>query len=169
MTTFEGLSGDVLVLILGSIDSPRDLHRLILASPIALRTFRPIRSSILNAVVQNMYTPLALPTALAIIYLPEIEHIPEDIPDEERSALAAGFMQPALNRYFNQHALAIPADTPRIRRLFRLHAMVSRFVHEFVQHATRRMTWSPVDIGVLLDPDFSVLSHSERTRFERTS
>lgn len=169
MITLEGLPWDVLVMIEGSVDTRRDLHSLIAASPAALRAFNANRAAVFRAALQNVFEPLALPHALTIVRVPSLEHIPTHLPEEERSEMAVTIIEPFLDEYFtNRDALKIPTDHASITKLFRLHGLVSRFINEYTTHAARHILEIPDLDAHNPDPaGFPLLSRNEQTRLQR--
>lgn len=138
MAALETLAPELLILIQRMVDSPRDLHSLISASPTCFRSFCLNRRQILLSVVVNGILPGALRHAVAICHVPppvvsrsrqrkRRRHDP-DIPSNSLKAF--------LDKYFSEEAFDLLTNITDIATLFRLQALVSRFADEYFVRAT---------------------------------
>ena len=170
MVTFNNLPPELLIHLQRSVDSPRDLHSLLSASPACLQAFLPRRIQILTSVLKNAIPPGALRHALAAIQ-PKPETFLDRVPGEEHRA-AVTAIAPFLLRYFSDEPLQVPEDVAGITTVLRLHALVSRFSNEYFLHAGRRLgaltPQTPLDaLGRPVSAEFPPMSLTERTRLMR--
>ena len=170
MATFNHLPAELLIHIQRAVDSPRDLHSLISASPDCLRTFLPNRIRTLASVLKNAIPEGALRHALAFCYLPS--PLPTPLPDglltsQERDTILIPAIEPFLQRYFSDadEPFDVPMDITSLTFLFKLHALVSRFADEYFLHAAWQLK-STKSSGALKD-DFPPPSRKELTRLQR--
>ncbi|MBE3048347.1 hypothetical protein IMZ48_38750 [Candidatus Bathyarchaeota archaeon] len=167
MATINHLPPELLVHIQGAVDSPRDLHSLISASPDCLRTFRLNRIRILESVLRNAIPEGTLRDSLAFCYLPSPLPAPltDSMSHQEQVSVSIAAVEPFLQRYFSDEAFDVPTDITSLTFLFKLHALVSRFADEYFIHAAQQLK-STKSSGALVD-DFPPPSRTELTRLQR--
>ena len=168
MATFHDLAPELLVMILRALDSPRDLHALISASPTCLKIFISRRAPILASVLTSAIHSAALHHALAVLHAPppppspNSHHAPHHPP---QGASPPEIITSFLDKYFSGDTFELPADIPGLIALCRLWSLVSRFSNAYYRRATRRLEKTPVDELGPARP--APLSTTERARLER--
>lgn len=173
MATLETLAPELLILIQRMVESPRDLHSLIKASPTCLHTFCLNRARILSSVVVNGIQPGALRHAIAISYAPA----PEAARSHQRKrrrrnpGIAPNPLEPFLDKYFSAEPFDLPTEISDLAALCRLQTLVSRFANEYFERATRLLraarASTPQSHCLPCRDDVTPLSRSELTRLQR--
>lgn len=167
MSSFRNLPPELLSLILRNLNSPRDLHSLISASPSCLHAFLGNKYRILLWLCVKGIQPGALRDALAL------HHAPRRTVAHGRMGLRCNEgveptdSEPFLSKYFSDATFEPPTDMADLTELLRLQSLVSRFAHGYFKEATALLgaplaPSDPTIIGEVAPP-----SPTEWTRLQR--
>ncbi|KAM7192176.1 hypothetical protein V8F33_008450 [Rhypophila sp. PSN 637] len=167
MANLNHIAPELLILILSSTDSPRDLYSLISASAACFRTFVLNRNSVLLSVLRNALAPPVFYDLLAIAQAPTFS---KDDDSNELAASAVDMVKPFLSRYFAGALEAPPArDFHNVVSMCRIYNIVSRLTDLYFSHTSRLLMAPGPDSSFPAESNKSPppLSATERTRIQR--
>ncbi|KAM6534231.1 hypothetical protein FALCPG4_007163 [Fusarium falciforme] len=148
----DDLAPELLLLILCQIDTPKDLHSFISASPPCYRLFEGSQEHVISSVLRNAFTIENIHHAVAALLLPAAHKIPRP----SNTQITA-----ALDRYFDGDTLDLPEDKASLVALCRLYHRVNQYTDDYFQHSLYILGYVPN-----CSADFYP-SIRERTRFYR--
>lgn len=168
MANLNHLAPELLIIILSSTESSKDLHKLISASSACFRAFVLNRNTILLSILRNAVEPSVFREMLAISHVPSLA----SFTDGHRRSTTGPSDSPTdtvklfLEHYFSNREFDIPSETTRIVSMSRLYNMVSRISDEFFSQASR-LLMGDADVPSLDGHNISPLSTTEKTRIQR--
>ncbi|RSM05027.1 hypothetical protein CEP52_006526 [Fusarium oligoseptatum] len=148
----DDLAPELLLLILCQIDTPKDLHSLISASPHCYRLFASSQEHVISCVLRNAFRIENIHHAVGALSLPAAH---------ERIRPNNAEITSALDRYFDGDTLDLPEDKASLVALCRLYHRVNQYTSDYFQHSLYVLGYVPNCAA-----DFYP-SIRERTRFYR--
>lgn len=179
MATMDDLAPELLLIILHSVDRPRDLHALISTHSKCYYVFDANRKRVLTSVLKKAIPEGALRDALFACYAPPpTPYYPISPPEILSYPFENDIVDPQLrlhshvrmSRYFTGDEPSFPTDIPDPHRLAGLSSLVDRFTDDYRHHVARILgkRVGPGDGGNWGPPvHFAPLSPDERTRIQR--
>jgi hypothetical protein len=166
-TNLHSLPTELLLLVLQSLSSPRDLSSLISASSSCYRTFISYRCLVFSSILQNAIHPAAQADALMALEAQQITWLfgqgcSFDFVYRHALRLLRNFPSPDPNRSFLK---IIKYDRRRLKKLFRFYSVVERFMSCYAHRALGQLGSFPTSTTPRTLP--STLSSTEVGRLQR--
>lgn len=161
----DRLSPELLLLVQKSLDSLADLHALIAASPSSLRTFETYRNHVLSTVLKHAISFAALPSALAILQLKDL-----DLRGPQyRQQVVPRPITTLLDTCFSGTSDPFPEDESSFTRLRHLYVRAMKFADDYATRALQVLSEGDdvVDKVNVRDRAALRLSPTERGRLLR--
>ncbi|KAM7198741.1 hypothetical protein V8F20_006056 [Naviculisporaceae sp. PSN 640] len=161
MAHLEYLAPELLIGILSSCGSMKDLHSLISASPACLRTFLFHRKYIVPSVWRNLLDLQNYRELLAIAHVPSPSPLSTEGDDDHTAAV--NLMRLHLEHYFSARPFEDLYDPASLGRMCRVYNTISRLTELYFSHISQVLAGSPGSNPTPVAPP----STAEKTRIQR--